>query len=87
MEGSITVAVAMVAFFFLPDTPGAARFLTEREQWLAAHRLRVDLQAATASDRVEEEHFNWQEVEAADASRPRMSMLTNRLRSALLSSA
>ncbi|KAK3709608.1 hypothetical protein LTR37_010829 [Vermiconidia calcicola] len=65
VEGSITVIVAMVAFFFLPNTPGTAQFLSADEQWLAAHRLRVDLQGATSSHDVEEEKFSWPAVRFA----------------------
>ncbi|KAK4631280.1 hypothetical protein CLAFUR4_02619 [Fulvia fulva] len=64
VEGSITIVVAMVAFFFLPNTPGGARFLAPEEQSVAARRLQAD-QGAAASGRVEEEHFNWQEVRSA----------------------
>ena len=51
----------MVAFFFLPNTPGAAKFLTVEEQQAAARMLSHDLGGSTSS-RVEEEHFNWHEV-------------------------
>jgi hypothetical protein len=33
VEGALTIVVAIVAFFFLPDTPGKAKFLSEEEQW------------------------------------------------------
>jgi hypothetical protein len=36
IEGAITIVVAGVAFFFLPNTPGTARFLTEDERVVAA---------------------------------------------------
>ena len=62
MEGSVTIVVAMVAFFFLPNTPGSASFLTEEEQSIAAHRLRVDLQGATSQEHVEDEKFSWAAV-------------------------
>jgi len=65
VESAFTILVAMAAFFFLPNTPGSARFLTQEEQWLAAHRLRVDLQGATSSDNVEEEKFSWSAVRFA----------------------
>ena len=52
----------MVAFFFLPNTPGTAPFLTEEERWIAAHRLRVDLQGATSQENVEDEKFSWPAV-------------------------
>ncbi len=52
----------MVAFFFLPNTPGSAKFLSEDEQYIAAQRLRVDMQGATTSDNVEDEKFSWRAV-------------------------
>lgn len=62
IEGAVTIIVAGVAFFFLPNTPGSARFLTEDEQWVAAHRLWVDMHGATSEDNVEEEKFSWTAV-------------------------
>jgi len=65
VEGAVTIVVATVAFFFLPNTPGAAGFLSEEEQRIAASRLHRDLHGATQSQRVEEERFNWHEVRDA----------------------
>ena len=62
VEGSVTIVVAMVAFFFLPNTPGSASFLTQEEQWIAAHRLRVDMQGGTSKENVEDEKFSWAAV-------------------------
>jgi MFS family permease len=62
IEGAITICVGAVAFFFLPDTPGSAKFLTEEEQWQTVHRLRDDLGGSTAHADVEHERFNWSEV-------------------------
>lgn len=62
VEGAITVVVAIVAFFFLPNTPGSASFLTKEEQWIAAHRLRIDLHGATSAEQVEDEKFSWAAV-------------------------
>lgn len=64
MEGAITIVAAIVAFFFLPNTPGTCKFLTEHERYVAAHRLRVDLQGGTSKEDVEEEKFSWPEVRA-----------------------
>lgn len=61
VEGSITIVVAMVAFFFLPDTPSTAKFLSTEEQHTAASMLSHDLGGSTSA-KVEEEHFNWAEV-------------------------
>ena len=55
----------MTAFFFLPHTPGQARFLTPDEQYWAAHALKVDLHGATSAEHVEEEHFSWAAVRHA----------------------
>lgn len=52
----------MAAFFFLPNTPGSAPFLSEEEQYIAAHSLRVDMQGAISADHVEEEKFSWPAV-------------------------
>ncbi|RFU28624.1 hypothetical protein B7463_g7719, partial [Scytalidium lignicola] len=38
--GAITIAWAVVVFFFLPDSPTSAKFLTEREKSIAVERLR-----------------------------------------------
>jgi len=65
VEGSITIVVAVPAYFFLPHTPSQYKFLTEEEEWHAAHRLRLDLHGATNSEHVEEEHFSWPAVRAA----------------------
>lgn len=62
VEGSITIVVAIVAFFFLPDTPGKAKFLSEEEQWYIVHVLRADLQGAAQSDRIDDEKFSWSAV-------------------------
>ncbi|KAK5715981.1 hypothetical protein LTR15_009806 [Elasticomyces elasticus] len=65
IEGTITVIVACVAFFFLPHTPAQCKFLSPDEQWHAAHRLHMDLNGATLSANVEEEHFSWTAVKHA----------------------
>lgn len=62
VEGALTIAVAMVAFFFLPNTPGSARFLSEEERELAVRRLHVDLYGNVDVERVEAEKFSWEEV-------------------------
>lgn len=42
IEGSITVAIAIGAFFILPDFPANTRWLTEQERQLAMWRMEVD---------------------------------------------
>lgn len=54
--------MAIIAFFFLPNTPSSAGFLTGEEQQIAAHRLRADLHGATSAEQVEDERFNWAAV-------------------------
>lgn len=51
-EGAPTVLFSIVVFFFLPDSPGAAKFLTETEQTHAVERLQtVDHTAKSRVDR------------------------------------
>ncbi|GIZ36924.1 hypothetical protein CKM354_000039000 [Cercospora kikuchii] len=64
VEGSITIVVAMVAFFFLPNTPSTAKFLSSEEQYIAASMISQDLGGSTSA-KVDEEHFNWSEVKFA----------------------
>lgn len=48
IEGAPTVIFSVVVFFFLPDSPGTAKFLTETEQTHAVERLQtVDRTAKT----------------------------------------
>ncbi|KAF2720698.1 MFS general substrate transporter [Polychaeton citri CBS 116435] len=65
IEGAMTIVAGITAFFFLPNTPGSARFLSPRDQELAAHRLHLDLHGATTSSRVDDEHFSWSAVKFA----------------------
>jgi hypothetical protein len=57
--------IAIIAFFFLPHTPSQARFLSEEEQYHAAHRLHLDLHGATQADVVEAEQFSWKAARLA----------------------
>ncbi|PLB52092.1 permease of the major facilitator superfamily [Aspergillus steynii IBT 23096] len=41
IEGAPTVLFAVIIFFFLPDSPGTAKFLTENEQTQAVERLQT----------------------------------------------
>lgn len=58
IEGSITIVVGIIAGFFLPDTPGTAKFLTEEEREIAEQRLQLDSRGALAKD-VAAERFSW----------------------------
>ena len=62
VEGSMTIVVAIAAFFFLPDTPGKAKFLSEEEQWYIVHVLRADLLGAAQTDKIDDEKFSWAAV-------------------------
>lgn len=42
LEGAITVAIAIMAVFVLPDMPGNSRFLTTEEREFAVNRLKLD---------------------------------------------
>lgn len=61
IEGAITIVVGIIAFFFLPDTPGTAKFLTPEERDLAEQRLRLDSHGALSAD-VAEEKFSWKQA-------------------------
>jgi MFS family permease len=43
IEGGITVAIAFVAFFILPNFPRTTSWLTEEERQLAVYRLKEDV--------------------------------------------
>ncbi|KAF9979280.1 hypothetical protein BGZ73_002549 [Actinomortierella ambigua] len=55
IEGGVTIAVAIIAFFALPDLPETSSFLTEREKKLTTERLRYDAGPATQT------HFSWKQ--------------------------
>jgi hypothetical protein len=67
VEGSLTILVAIVAFFFLPDTPGKAKFLSEEEQWYIVHVLRADLGGAAQTDKIDDEKFSWAAVSSVSS--------------------
>ena len=53
IEGAITVVVAGIAVFILPDMPGNSKFLTPEEREMAVNRLSLD--AGTSLSPVDEE--------------------------------
>ncbi|KAL4892395.1 major facilitator superfamily domain-containing protein [Aspergillus ambiguus] len=55
IEGAPTVLFAPVVFFFLPDSPGSAKFLTEHEQTQAVERLQT-------VDRTAKSRMDWKQV-------------------------
>ncbi|KAF9354937.1 hypothetical protein BGX26_007189 [Mortierella sp. AD094] len=58
LEGLPTILLTIVVYFFLPDFPGSARFLTTEEKDLAVHRLVVDAGPATQTA------FSWKQFRA-----------------------
>ena len=58
VEGIITVIFGIVCYFFMPDTPALARFLTDEERDWALKRMRIDASGATSID-VDQEEFDW----------------------------
>ncbi|KAJ7830892.1 major facilitator superfamily domain-containing protein [Mycena olivaceomarginata] len=59
IEGAITVACGLAAFFILPRSPTSARFLTEQEKQYVAERLRED---RVMSKDPGVDAFSWSEV-------------------------
>ncbi|KAJ5756598.1 hypothetical protein N7533_006141 [Penicillium manginii] len=55
IEGAPTVLFSVVVFFFLADSPGSAKFLTESEQTEAVERLQT-------MDRTAKNEVHWQQV-------------------------
>ncbi|KAM7188819.1 putative transporter [Naviculisporaceae sp. PSN 640] len=58
IEGAITVIFGITCFFFMPDTPAMAKFLTDEEKTWALRRMRLDASGSTSMD-VDEEKFDW----------------------------
>ena len=64
VEGAVTVVFGVVCFFFMPDTPAAAGFLTDEEKEWALRRMRIDAGGSTELD-VQDEKFSWYWVRMA----------------------
>ncbi|EOA80957.1 uncharacterized protein SETTUDRAFT_24469 [Exserohilum turcica Et28A] len=64
IEGAVTVVFGLVCFFFMPDTPAAAHFLSDAEKQWALRRMRIDAGGATDVD-VDEEKLSWYWVKMA----------------------
>lgn len=65
VEGIVTTVFGIFCFFFLPNTPADAKFLTEEERMLAMARLKLDSHGATDVEDVNEEKFDWRWVKMA----------------------
>ena len=64
VEGAVTVVFGVTCFFFMPDTPATARFLSTEEKGWALKRMRLDAHGSTQVD-VDEEKFEWYWVKMA----------------------
>ncbi|KAE9381070.1 putative MFS transporter [Stipitochalara longipes BDJ] len=64
IEGLLTVAVGVLAYFMLPNSVSTASFLKEEERVFAASRLHLDMPSRLAEDGSEHRHesFKWSEV-------------------------
>lgn len=61
----ITVLFGILTTFFLPNTPGDAKFLSEEERLGAMRRMNLDAHGATAISDVAAEKFSWDQVRLA----------------------
>lgn len=59
IEGAMTVVFGVICFFFMPDTPAAAGFLTDEEKEWALRRMRIDAGGSTTAAVVDDEKFSW----------------------------
>ncbi|KAH9860612.1 hypothetical protein J1614_011943, partial [Plenodomus biglobosus] len=64
IEGAVTVVFGIICFFFLPDTPASAGFLTVEEKEWALRRMRLDARGSTSVD-VTDEKASWYWVKMA----------------------
>ncbi|KAI1735103.1 major facilitator superfamily domain-containing protein [Xylaria scruposa] len=55
-EGILTIIAASIAPFILPQTPETSKYLTTREKWIAAERLRIEHKTA-AHEKVQMRHI------------------------------
>lgn len=65
IEGFPAVLVAVVCFYWLPDSPSTARWLTSRQRKIATLRLRKETEATTENKSSVPRHkkkFQWREV-------------------------
>lgn len=65
VEGIITVLFGVLVAFFLPHTPGEAKFLTEEERRGAIARMKLDAHGSTPEGDVAHETFSWHWVRRA----------------------
>lgn len=67
LEGILTVIIALLAYWTIPDEPATARFLSDGEKHLAISMLRIDRPQSVANIQVHtvDNHFKWKYVWAA----------------------
>lgn len=53
VEGAITMALSIVAFFFLPGKPEETKFLNDRERVIATERLRVETAGLSKTEKTD----------------------------------
>jgi hypothetical protein len=61
----MTVVFGIVCFFFMPDTPAAAGFLSAEQKEWALLRMRIDSGGSTTVAMVEDEKFGWHQAKMA----------------------
>lgn len=61
LEGFPSVIVAVVAWFYVPDSPGKARYLTPRERKVAKLRLKMS-DGTRHRDKSHKRRFDWSEI-------------------------
>ncbi|KAK4183016.1 putative transporter [Podospora australis] len=59
VEGSGTVVFGIICYFFMPDTPAAARFLNDTERDWALKRMQIDASGSMPTTHVDEEKLDW----------------------------
>ncbi|KAH7072659.1 major facilitator superfamily domain-containing protein [Paraphoma chrysanthemicola] len=59
IEGAMTVVFGIICYFFMPDTPAAAGFLSDEEKEWALLRMRIDAGGSTTAAAVDDEKFSW----------------------------
>ncbi|KAL8761733.1 MAG: hypothetical protein Q9184_002175 [Pyrenodesmia sp. 2 TL-2023] len=60
VEGFPSVIISVFAFYYIPDTPGAARYLTKRERKVAELRLRQE--ETKGQHETSGKTFRWKEI-------------------------
>ena len=75
LEGLLTVAVAIAAFFMLHDFPDTASFLTVEEKAWVVHRLKYQGSKKSGRAIAESDHFEWRFVGKGTLCFPHLSII------------